>query len=110
MWTTMRPRFILDTVVYELEKTMEAVSIVVFITLSFAVANLAVQVLATEFGRRAEETAPAPAPLIPEHPLHARIEGMPRLRTDRHDLQLALGYDFAASDGEHHARPHDPRI
>jgi hypothetical protein len=92
--------------------TMEPLSISIAITLTFIAANLFVQLAAMEAIRRRD------APKLPratperalEHPLHSRIDGMPRTRTDRRDLQLAMGSDFAALDVEQNVWPRDPRI
>ncbi|MCA9860102.1 MAG: hypothetical protein KC438_10280 [Thermomicrobiales bacterium] len=70
---------------------MEAVLIVVVITLAFAVANLFVPMAATKLiDRDREPISPNPT-LSLEHPFYARTDGMPRTRIDRHDLQLAIG-------------------
>ncbi len=89
---------------------METVSIVVFITLSFAAVNLFAQLLAVEAVRRDRAPRMPVAKPAPEHPVHSRIDGMPRTRTDRHDLQVGMGYDFFAPDVEHAVWPRDPRI
>jgi hypothetical protein len=89
---------------------METVSIVVFITLTFAAVNLFAQLLAIEAVRRDQSPRIPEVKLAPEHPVHSRIDGMPRTRTDRHDLQLGMGHDFFAPDVEQAVWPRDPRI
>lgn len=88
---------------------MGTISIAIMIPLAFAVANLGLQLWAVNAVQRSEP--PKPPVLAPTlaHPLHGRIEGAPRTRTDRHDLQLALGHDFATSDVEQRIWPRDPR-
>lgn len=89
---------------------MATVSIVIAITLLFALGNLGMQLLALEVMRRDAEPKPAKANSVLEHPYYSRIDGMPRTRTDRRDLQLALGHDFAAPDVEQSVWPRDPRM
>ena len=87
-----------DSVVSLLEKTMETISIVVALTLGFAVANALEQIAAGAWSRH----TPAPAfPVLrtgPEDPSHSQFDGIPRTRTDRRDLQLAMGQGFTDPD------------
>lgn len=89
---------------------METFSIAVFITLAFAAANLLVQLAAIEGTRRERRDQAEDVFRALEHPYHTRIDGMPRTRTDRHDLQLGMGHDFAAPDVADAVWPRDPRI
>jgi hypothetical protein len=98
-----------DIVVSRLEKTMGSVAIVVTITLGFAVANLLVQLFALETMRQRPVPAKAIAAVALEHPFTSRIDGMPRTRTNRRDLQRAIGHDFAAQDVEQSVWPREPR-
>lgn len=89
---------------------MGTVSIVIAITLLFALGNLGMQLLAVEVTRRDAEPRLAKATPALEHPYYNRIDGRPRTRTDRRDLQLVLGDEFAAPDVELHIWPRDPRM
>jgi hypothetical protein len=89
---------------------MATVSIVVAITLLFAAANLFAQLAATEAFRRSQAPRLTSPKMALEHPVHTRIDGMPRTRANRHDMQLAIGLDFAAPDVEQSVWPRDPRI
>lgn len=86
---------------------MESLSIVIAITLMFVAANVFFQLAAVEVVRRLDAPKLArerQAPAL-EHPYSTRIDGMPRTRTDRHDLQLAMGSDFAGLDAEQSVWP-----
>ncbi len=90
---------------------METISVVVFITLTFAAVNLLAQLAALEYIRRDQTPRLAGPRLALEHPFHSRIEAMPstRTHTDRRDLQLGIGQDFAAPDAQDSVWPRDPR-
>ena len=89
---------------------METVSVIGILTIGFAAASLAFQVGAGRYVRHSE--APKlPGPKVAlEHPVHSRIDGMPRTRSDRHDMQRAIGHDFAAPDVQDAVWPRDPRV
>lgn len=89
---------------------METIGIVGVLTAGFAAANLAFQVGASRFIRHMDAPKlPGPkASLL--HPMHSRLDGMPRTRSDRHDMQLAIGHDFAAPDVQDQLWPRDPRM
>lgn len=89
---------------------MGSIAVVLTITLGFAVANLLVQLIVQDSMR--QRSAPAkPNPVVAlEHPFSSRIDGMPRTRTNRRDLQRAIGHDFASQDVEQSVWPRDPRI
>lgn len=89
---------------------MGSVSIVLFIAGAFAAGNLLFQLVAVEFAQREERPKPIGRARQLEHPFHSRVDGMPRTRTDRRDLQLAMGEDFAAPDVHEHIWPRDPRF
>lgn len=89
---------------------MGTVSIVLVLTLGFAAANLYLQMLAVEIVRRGNTPKLPALKVALEHPDYSRIDGMPRVRTDRHDLLIAIGHDFAAPDVEQSVWPRDPRI
>jgi hypothetical protein len=89
---------------------MESIATVLLITIAFAAANLFVQLAGLEINRRHDQPKPPHARMVLEHPFHTRIDGMPRTRTDRRDLQLAIGHDFAAPDVEDGVWPRDPRM
>ncbi len=89
---------------------MEAISVVTVLTFGFAAANLGFHVGAERFIRRSQ-TPMLPGPRVAlEHPVHSRLDGMPRVRSDRHDLFLAIGHDFAAPDVQDQVWPPDPRV
>lgn len=89
---------------------METISVVGFLTIGFAAANLAFQIGASRYARRSDAPVlPGPVAAL-EHPMHSRIDGMPRVRANRHDMQLAIGHDFAAPDVQDSVWPRDPRI
>jgi len=93
-----------------MEISMETLSIVGFLTVGFAAANLAFQVGAGRLVQRLElPELPGPKASL-EHPEHSRIDGMPRTRSNRHDIQLAIGRDFAAPDVQDAVWPRDPRV
>jgi len=90
--------------------SMETVSVIGILTIGFAAANLAFQMGAGRFVRHSEAPKlPGPKAAL-EHPVHSRIDGMPRSRANRHDMQLAIGRDFAAPDVQDAVWPRDPRI
>ena len=89
---------------------MESIAIVLFITLAFASANLCVQLAGIETMRRHYQPSMPNARVALEHPYYARVDGMPRTRTDRRDLQMGMGHDFATPDVEDEVWPRDPRI
>lgn len=89
---------------------METVSVVGLLTLGFAAANLAFQVGASRFVRHMETPKLPGSKVALEHPVYSRLDGMPRTRTDRRDLQLAIGNDFAAPDVSESVWPRDPRM
>jgi hypothetical protein len=88
--------------------TMGSIAIVVAITLAFAAANLAAQLAALETTRRRNHPVLPIAPMALEHPFSSHIDGMPRARTDRRDLQRAIGHDFASQDVEQSVWPREP--
>ena len=89
---------------------METVSIVGVLTLGFAAANIAFQMSAGRYVRHIESPKlPGPKAAL-EHPEHSRIDGMPRARTNRRDMQIAIGHDFAAPDVQDAIWPRDPRV
>jgi hypothetical protein len=93
-----------------MEMSMETLSVVGFLTIGFAAANLAFQVGAGRYVRHLDAPKlPGPKAAL-EHPVHSRIDGMPRARANRHDMQLAIGHDFAAPDVQDAVWPRDPRI
>lgn len=77
---------------------MEVISIVGLVTFGFAAANLVFQLGAIHYVRRGLPPGAPLASASPERSGHWRIDGSSRTRTDRHDLQLAIGHDFAAPD------------
>ncbi len=88
---------------------MEAISVVGLLTFGFAAANLGFQIGADRYVRQSQAPAmPAPRAAL-EHPEHSRIDGQPRTRANRHDMQLAIGHDFAAPDVQDAVWPRDPR-
>jgi hypothetical protein len=90
--------------------SMETLSVVGFLTFGFAAANLAFQAGVSRCVRR-EYLPKLSAPKVPlEHPAHSRFDGMPRVRSDRHDMFLAIGHDFAAPDVQDQVWPRDPRV
>lgn len=89
---------------------METVSVVAVLTLGFAVANLGFQIGAGRYLRQRESPKLPGLVVAYEHPVHSRIDGMPRMRANRHDMQLAIGRDFAAPDLQDSVWPRDPRI
>jgi hypothetical protein len=90
--------------------SMETVSVIGILTIGFAAANLAFQMGAAHFVRHLDApTLPGPKAAL-EHPLYTRIDGMPRSRANRHDMQLAIGHDFAAPDVQDQVWPRDPRV
>jgi hypothetical protein len=88
--------------------TMGSFAIVLAITLAFVAANLFAQLVALENARRPDTPALPSAPVALEHPFSSRIDGMPRTRTNRRDLQRAIGHDFASPDVEQSIWPRDP--
>lgn len=77
---------------------METISVVGLLLFGFAAANFAFQAGVRRYLLR-EDAPQLPAPRAAlEHPLHSRIDGMPRGWSNRHDMQLAIGLDFAAPD------------
>ena len=89
---------------------MATISIVVFITLTFAATNLLVQLGAVDYIRRSERAqaggrAYGAGASVPR----SSGAGRTRTRTDRHDLQMAIGHDFAAPDVQDTVWPRDPR-
>ncbi len=89
---------------------METISVVGFLTFGFAAANLAFQMGMSRITRPSESPA-VPGPIAAlQHPMHSRIDGMPRVRANRHDMQLGIGHDFAAPDVEDSVWPRDPRM
>ncbi|HET9662347.1 MAG TPA: hypothetical protein VFP05_18615 [Thermomicrobiales bacterium] len=91
---------------------MGPITIAIAITLMFVATNLFAQLAAAEAVRRLDAPRlPRVTPALAlEHPFYSRIDGMPRTRTDRHDLQLAMGSDFSGLDAEQSVWPRDPRI
>jgi hypothetical protein len=89
---------------------METISVIGVLTVGFAAANLAFQVGAGRYMRHSEAPKPAGPKAALEHPVYTRIDGMPRSRANRHDMQLAIGHDFAAPDVQDQVWPRDPRI
>ena len=87
---------------------MGSIAIVVAITLAFAAANLFAQLAALETTRRRDAPVRPHAAVALEHPFSSRIDGMPRTRTNRRDLQRAIGHDFASQDVEQSIWPRDP--
>jgi hypothetical protein len=89
---------------------METVSVVAVLTLGFAFANLGFQMGAARFVRRIDSPLLPGRAVVLEHPMHSRIDGMPRVRANRHDMQLGIGHDFAAPDAQDQVWPREPRI
>ena len=89
---------------------METVSVVAVLTLGFAFANFGFQMGAARFVRITDSPRLPGRTVTLEHPLHSRIDGMPRVRANRHDMQLGIGHDFAAPDVQDQVWPRDPRI
>ena len=88
---------------------MGSVVIGLGLTLAFAAANLFAQLAALETTRRRVIAVKPRAAVALEHPFSSRIDGMPRTRTNRRDLQRAIGHDFASPDVEQSVWPKDPR-
>ena len=84
---------------------MGSIAIVITIILGFAFGNLLIQLVAMETMRQRCVPARPNAAVALEHPFTSRIEGMPRTRTNRRDLQRAIGHDFAARDVEQSVWP-----
>lgn len=89
---------------------METISVVGFLTFGFAAANLAFQAAASRFVRHEPLPKRSGPKVALEHPVHSRFDGMPRVRSDRHDMYLAIGHDFAAPDVQDQVWPRDPRV
>jgi hypothetical protein len=89
---------------------MGSIVIVITITLGFAFANLLIQLIGVETMRQRSVPAKPNVAVALEHPSTSRIDGMPRTRTNRRDLQRAIGHDFAAQDVEQSVWPRDPRV
>lgn len=104
-WTVMCPLSIEDNVVSKLEETMEAVSIVIALVLAFALPNLAEQLLAAAWVQRVPLAARSFRGFLPENPAYAQTDVNGRVRTDRLDLQRAIGHDFAELDIEDRVWP-----
>ncbi len=93
-----------------MEILMETLSIIGVLTFGFAAANLAFQVGAGRWVRRLELSQLPGHQVTLEHPEHSRIDGMPRTRSNRPDMQLAIGHDFASPDVQDAVWPRDPRV
>lgn len=94
-----------DSVVSFLESTMETIPIVILLPLAFALSNLIEQLAAMKLVRRGRAVIGKRSRATPEDPSHSQFDGIARTRTDRHDLQLGMGRDFAESDPQENVWP-----
>ncbi len=77
---------------------METIAIVLALILAFGVANLGEQLAAAGMARQVRPAGGAPIAPAPEDPSHAQMSGISRTRTERRDLRLGIGEDFAGPD------------
>lgn len=84
---------------------METISIVLLLPLAFTLSNLIEQLAAMKLVRRGRAIIEQRGNTTPEDPAHSQFDGLSRTHTDRHDLQLGIGRDFAESDPQENIWP-----